>query len=455
VPRRLEDGYDLGSAGVHAAVEAGVGVVVTCDCGTSAWEAVASLKLAGVDVIITDHHLPPSAGVPPALAVINPRQAGCLYPDKDLAGVGVAFKLAQQLVKRFGANENIVMAHLDLVALATVADVAPLRGENRVLSRAGLKLISETKKAGLRALLRSAGIADKPITAGRIGFILAPRLNAVGRLGHAMRGVELLMSSTDAEANVIARELEEMNRTRQEIDRGTLQEARDMLNAAPSDELCGIVLASEDWHPGVVGIVASRIVEGTGRPTVLIAIADGVGKGSGRSIPAFDLHSGLGECSDLFLRYGGHRAAAGVTIRPELIPEFARRFNEIARLKVRPEDFLPQLRIDLEINFQEWDLEEVEKYLRHFEPFGPSNPGPVFAAMGVEVSRPPRKVGESGLRFSVRSGSRSLDLLSWSHYPRRDEIAVGRRVDVAFRLERDEWNGADRLQGRLLDFRGA
>src|SRR5947207_834406 len=283
IPRRIEDGYDLSDAGVDAALAAGAKVVVTCDCGTGAVGPVARLCRSGVDVIVTDHHLP-SGDLPDCLAVLNPKRAGCGYPDKDLAAVGVAFKLALALARSLGVNENFIWAMLDLVALATVADVAPLRGENRVFVRYGLRMLAETRNIGMRALLRASGLDGRELTAGRIGFILAPRLNAAGRLGHAIRGVELLLTENEHEANVIARELEGLNHRRQEIDHATLAQARERVLAMDLDEMFSIVLADESWHPGVVGIVASRLVEEFGRPTVLIAMSGEQGKGSGRSI---------------------------------------------------------------------------------------------------------------------------------------------------------------------------
>src|SRR5690606_27503864 len=232
----------------------------TADCGTSAVQPIASLCEAGIDVIVSDHHLP-GGELPQCLAILNVRQPNCRYPDKDLAAAGVAYKLSLALTRAMGGNENVVLHMLDLVALATVADIAPLRGENRILVRYGLKLLSETSNVGLRALIRSSGLEGKPLTAGRVGFILAPRLNAVGRLGHALRGVELLMCDDEHQANGIARELEELNRHRQEMDRRTLAEARAMIAGMDLDETYGIVLSSESWHPGVIGIVASRVVE--------------------------------------------------------------------------------------------------------------------------------------------------------------------------------------------------
>jgi single-stranded-DNA-specific exonuclease len=340
---------------------------------------------------------------------------------------------------------------LDLVALATVADIAPLRGENRVFTRYGLRLLAETRNVGLRALIRSSGLEGKQLTAGRIGFILAPRLNAVGRLGLAIRGVELLMCEDEHEALRIARELEEINRRRQEIDRATLVEAREMLAHPSLQDSFGLVLAREGWHAGVIGIVASRIVEETGKPTLLIAVTGNEGKGSGRSIPAFDLHGALSGCRDLLLRFGGHRAAAGITIAKDRIPEFAHCFDAAARAVLRPEDLAPEVRIDLELGLEEI-TPELESLLRHFEPYGIGNPGPTLLARGVRLSGAPRIVGQDGLKIRLATPSGGLDALGWGMAPRIGELR-GTPIDVVFRLEREEWNGESRLQARLVDFR--
>ncbi|MFL5581805.1 MAG: single-stranded-DNA-specific exonuclease RecJ [Gemmatimonadaceae bacterium] len=452
IPRRIEDGYDLTMAGVRAAQACGAKVVVTCDCGTSALGPIKALCEAGIDVIVTDHHLP-GGPLPDCLAVLNPKRPGCEYPDKDLAAVGVAFKLVLALARRLGASENVAYHCLDLVALATVADIAPLRGENRVFTRFGLKLLSETRNLGLRALIRASGLEGKSLTAGRVGFILAPRLNALGRLGHALRGVELLLTGSEHEANAIARETEELNRRRQEMDRATLARAREMLAALDLERTYGIVLAEEGWHPGVIGIVASRVVEETGRPTVLVAIDEkGEGKGSGRSIGAFDLHGGLAQCRDLLVRFGGHRAAAGVTIARENVADFARRFNEVALAALRPADLVPDLRVDLEISLDDASG-DLESLLRHFEPFGMSNPAPVLVARGVRLAAPPRPVGSDGLRLRLATASGPLDAIGWGLAPRAGELSLDRPFDLAFRLERDEWNGESRLQARIADFR--
>jgi single-stranded-DNA-specific exonuclease len=449
IPRRIEDGYDLSGAGVRAAIENHAQVVLTCDCGTSAREPVAELCRAGIDVIVTDHHLPGEA-LPECLAVLNPRQDGCEYPDKDLAAVGVAFKLALALAKHLGRNDSFIWGMLDLVALATVADVAPLRGENRILVRYGLRMLSDTRNIGLRSMIRAAGMQGKVLTAGRVGYILAPRLNAAGRVGHAMRGVELLMSTDEHHANSIARELEELNARRQELDHQTLDEAREMLLGIDPANTYGIVLASETWHPGVIGIVASRIVEEYGRPAVLIALDGDTGKGSGRAIPALNLHAALAECSDLLLRFGGHKAAAGITIERGRVEEFTRRFNEVCRSMLRPEDLVPEVRIDLEVTVDGAN-EELERLLRHFEPFGIGNPSPVLVARGVRLVAPPRLIGRDGLKLRLSAGSGELEAIGWGFAPRIAEFDPAIPVDVAFRLERDDYRGESRLQARIAD----
>jgi single-stranded-DNA-specific exonuclease len=451
IPLR-RDGYDLGDTGVQAAREAGATVVVTCDCGTSAVTPVGALRSAGVDVIITDHHLP-GGDLPNAFAVLNPKRPGCSSLDKDLAAVGVAFKLALAVTRAMGGNENVVYGMLDLVALATIADIAPLRGENRVFARYGLKMLAETKNLGLRALIRSAGLDGKPLTAGRVGFILAPRLNAVGRLGHALRGVELLTASTEHEANSIARELEELNVKRQEIDRGVLEQARERVRRLDLDETFGVVLAGEGWHPGVIGIVASRLVEEFGRPTILIGLDGDEGKGSGRSISRFDLHAGIGQCRQLLKRFGGHRSAAGLTIARDQVEQFTRCFNDVARAALTLDDLVPELRVDMEVDLA--DLTPgFEALLRHLEPCGAGNPAPMLVTRGVRLAAPPKVVGKGGLKLRIETETgEPLEAIGWTLGGRIRELDQSRPFDIAYRLERDEYQGVSRLQARLSDFR--
>ena len=452
IPERLVDGYDLTDAGVRAAQAAGATVVVTCDCGTSAVQPVAALRAMGIDVIISDHHLP-GGELPNAFAVLNPKRPGCGSEDKDLAAVGVAFKLALAVTRAMGGNENNVFGMLDLVALATIADVAPLRGENRVFARYGLKMLAETQNVGLRALIRAAGLDGKPLTAGRVGFILAPRLNAVGRLGKALRGVELLTSTNEHDANAIARELEELNARRQEIDRAVLKEARARVLSLDLDNTFGIVLAEDGWHPGVIGIVASRLVEEFGRPTILVGLDGDEGKGSGRSISRFDLHGGIGRCSHLLKRFGGHRSAAGVTIARSNVGEFTRCFNEAARADLTLDDLVPELRVDMEVAIEDVTL-GFEALLRHLEPCGMGNPSPMLVTRGVRLAAPPRTVGDGGLKLMLHAPARDpIEAIGWSLGARIGELDMSRTFDMAYRLERDEYRGKVRLQARLADFR--
>ena len=449
VPHRMTDGYDLSDAGVDAAIRQGAGLVLTCDCGTSAHAAVERLTASGIDVIVSDHHLP-ARPVPQCVAVLNPRQEGCDYPDKDLCAAGVAFKLSLALLARLGGSENVALRQLDLVALATIADVAPLRGENRALAKYGLKMMSDTGNVGLRALIEASGLAGTPLTAGRIGFVLAPRLNAAGRVGHAMRGVELLLSPDASECNRLARDLEELNKARQEIDRETLAQARAMADKLDLDQVYGVVLAAEGWHPGVIGIVASRLVEDLARPVMMVALEQGMGKGSGRSTSRFDLHAGLTACSGLLVRYGGHKAAAGITIAADRLEEFTARFNEVARERLTPNDLVHELRIDLELTVDDVSA-DLEGLLRYFEPYGMGNPAPLLAVHGARLHGPPRTVGKDGLKVRLASRNGPLDALGWGMADRIAEFADGDAVDVAFKLERDTYMGESKVVARLSD----
>ena len=451
IPRRIEDGYDLSMAGIKAAIGAGVKLLVTCDCGTNAVDPVRHANEAGIDVIISDHHLP-SGPLPDCIAVLNPRQPGCGYPDKELAAAGIAFKLALALARALAQSDGFIYRMLDLVALATIADIAPLRGENRVMARYGLKVLAESENVGLRALIRAAGLDGKPLTAGRVGYVLAPRLNAVGRLAHAMRGVELLMTHSENEANGIARELEELNRRRQAIDRDTVTQAMRLVDQIDLDSTYGLVLAEHGWHPGVIGIVASRVVEHVCRPTVLVALNGEEGKGSGRSIPSFDLHAGLSDCRDLLVRFGGHRAAAGVTVRTDHVSAFAERFNRVAVERLTADDLLHEVRIDLEIPLSDANI-GLQSLLRHFEPFGTGNPSPVLVTRNVMLACPARTVGDGHAKLRLSADGTELDAIGFGLASLARTIPAGASFDIAFRLESDDWNGGKRLQAKLAAIR--
>lgn len=448
VPHRLRDGYDFGPAGLAAAQRIGAGLVVTCDCGITALQTVRQARDLGIPVVVTDHHLP-GPELPPAAAVVDPQR-----PDDDsgattLCGTGIAFKLVQALVPALGLPANLPFHLLDYVALATVADVVPLVGENRTLVRHGLRLLADSRWAGLRALVAATGLAGRPIRAGHLGFILAPRLNAAGRIGDAGDGLRLLLTDDAAEAVRLADALNALNLERQQLDQRILAEALDAVEREADPERdAGLVLAADGWHPGVVGIVASRLVERYGRPTFLIAFDGDVGKGSGRSISRFNLHGALTACADLLERYGGHHMAAGVTIRRDRLAAFRARFAEVARGVLRPEDLGPEQRVDLEIGLHE-ATDDLERLCRHLEPCGAGNPGPVFGVRGARFAGV-RRVGAGHLKGTLDNGVGRLDAIGFHWAERADWVGAGSRVDAAFRLERNEWGGSSALQARLV-----
>ncbi|HYL22289.1 MAG TPA: single-stranded-DNA-specific exonuclease RecJ [Gemmatimonadales bacterium] len=446
VPHRLRDGYDFGPAGLAEAKRLGAGLVITCDCGITAVEAVREARAVGIDVIVTDHHLPGDE-LPPASAVLDPRRADCPSADKSLCGAGVAFKLAQALAPALGASPHLPLHFLDFVALATVADVVPLTGENRILVRHGLKMLADSRWTGLRALVEAAGLAGRPIKAGHVGFILAPRLNAAGRIGDARDGLRLLLSDDPDQAAALARELETLNARRQELDQRILDDAVELAERVLRPDDRALVLAADAWHPGVIGIVASRLVERYGRPTFLIGWDGETGRGSGRSIAGFDLHAALHRVGHHLEKYGGHTMAAGLTIRRERFEPFRVAFLEIAAQVLAPEDLVPAQRVDLELPLG-LVSDELEKLIRHLEPCGPGNPAPVF---GVRHARAvgPRRVGTNHLRFTLDDESGALPAIAFQWADAIPDHWLADRLDVAFRLERDEWQGRVTLQARV------
>lgn len=447
VPHRVKDGYDFGPAGLKHAEEKGVELILTCDCGSTAVDTVTAAREKGIKVVVTDHHL--TRVVAPADAVVNPQQTGCTFPHKELCGTGIAFKLAQALAADLDLPPHLHTHMLDLVALATVADVVPLVGENRTLVRYGLKLLGESRWPGLRALIKVTQVRA-PIRAGQVGFILAPRLNAVGRIGSAMDGVRLLLSDDPGEAHELAIELESVNARRQAIDATVLGEALDVMEKdVDLEREYGLVLAHEGWHPGVIGLVASRVVERVHRPVIVIGLDGDEGKGSGRSISAFDLHAALIECGDLLERYGGHKMAAGLTIRRDRIDAFREQFNAVAKDQLTEDDLVPRQRVDAVVSI---DLlnDELERLLARFEPCGQGNPAPVLAVQNTGVSRA-MPVGSNHLRFTIDDGSGSLGMIAFGWGDRVPDGWWKQPVDVALKLERNEYRGVSSLQGRVMD----
>ncbi len=448
VPHRTTDGYDFGAAGLAEAERVGAGLILTCDCGTNAIDAVASAKAAGRLVIITDHHLPGPV-LPAADAIINPQRADDQAGLGMMCGTGIAFKLVQALVEPLGLPASLPLHLLDYVAIATIADVVPLVGENRILVKHGLRLLQESRWAGLRALLAQCDLAGKTVRAGQVGFTLAPRLNAVGRIADAKDGVRLLLLDDEREAASLAATLDRLNRERQALDQQIQDDAMALVESEYADPTLhpAIVLAGEGWHPGVIGIVASRVVERYGRPTFLIGLDGAVGKGSGRSIEGFDLHAALTACSDLLTRYGGHRMAAGLTIPSDQVAAFRERFVGVARAQLTVDDLGPTQRVDLELPLGEV-TDELERLGRHLEPCGMGNAAPVLGARRVRLQGS-RTVGEKHLKTSLAADGRVVDAIAFGWADRAAGFADA-LVDVAFRLERNEFRGVSSLQARVL-----
>jgi single-stranded-DNA-specific exonuclease len=452
-PHRLRDGYDLGAAGLRRAREVGATLLLTADCGVVAHEAVAEAGEAGIDVIVTDHHTP-GPTLPRALAVVNPARADSAYPEATLCGAGVAFKVVQALATRRGVPFDDLLPDLDLVALATVADLVPLTGENRVLVRYGLRALHRTTKPGLRALLEVCGLEAAEPDAGQVGFRLAPRLNAVGRLGDAGEALRLLLTEDPDEARRLACAAEDTNRARQEEDRRTLEQALAQLDATfDAERDYGVVLAAQGWHPGVIGIVASRVVERIYRPVVLVALRDGTGRGSARSIPGFHLFEAIRACAQHLGRYGGHRQAAGMDLASAALEPFREAFNAEARRRLAGHELTPELTVDLELDLADADLPLADLF-RYLGPHGIGNPRPVFLGRGVRVVGEPRAVGQGHLKLSLEAAGVTRPAIGFGLAERLPPEAVaGRRADAVFQLLPNEYKGRRTAQLRLIDLR--
>ena len=449
IPHRLKDGYGMRPEVVEAAAAQGVSLIISVDTGIRAAEVVRRANELGIDVIVTDHHLP-EAELPPALAVLNPNRADCSYPEKNLCGAGVAFKLVQALLGTLGWPADRVRrmseSFLKLVAIATVADVVPLTGENRVMVKHGLGGLGEVRNPGLRALLDVAGFTPENAPSARqVAFQIAPRINAAGRMDTAKVVVELFLTNDSAQARELARQLHDQNTQRQQVE-AEIRELCEKL--AVDDTAAALVYYDENWHRGVVGIVASRLVERLHRPVFVLGrnAEDGLAQGSGRSIPAFHLLEALEAMPDLFVRFGGHKYAAGVTMDVAKVEEFRQRFNAHAAARLLPEDFLPSVTVDAVVDLVDLNDRSVDDVL-NLQPFGHGNPAPVFAALDAEVAGPPAPWNEKHLKVMVRQNGRTLLLKAWNFAERAAELAPGARVDIAFTLEEDAFNASRGLPG--------
>ena len=456
IPHRIGEGYGLNPDGLKQLSSRGVQLVVTVDCGISNYKEVELAQELGLDTVIVDHHEPPH-DLPPAVAILNPHRPDCPFPDKGLSGAGLAFYLIIGLrakLREVGWFTHSVTPdirrYLDIVTLGTIADMVPLKGVNRILTRRGLTELGSSTRPGVLALKQVSGIPPGEVRAGQVGFRLGPRINAAGRMDAGLKVVEMLTTDSSEVALRIAQELNEDNRERQAMEARVLEEALSQVDADTAfRDRYSIVLGREGWHPGVLGIVASRIVERFHRPTVVIGFHQGEGKGSARSIRGFHMVEGLRGCADFLEKFGGHEYAGGLSIKHEKLSFFIDRFEEIARGCLAPEDLIPVLEVDAQLDFSEIGL-PLTRQIDPLQPFGIGNPEPLFMTQAVEVSD--RRLFNGGARFRFRQGGRSLGAVAFGvgeDFP----ASPGAKIDVVYRLSENEWNGTTSLELRIVDAR--
>jgi single-stranded-DNA-specific exonuclease len=458
IPHRFTEGYGIQQAALEKAAADGFKLVISVDCGIRAHEPLHWARENQLDVIVTDHHLPDeSEGAPPALAVLNPNQHGCTYPDKNLAGVGVAFKLAHALLRERDLD-RLVGGFLKIVAIGTVADVAQLVGENRSIVALGLADLANATNPGLRALMEVAGCGDgHGMTATDLGFRLGPRINAAGRMDAASAVVELFEATRPDTARGIAADLDSRNRERQEVQREITKRALDEWGTNGEAAHSHVaVIAGEGWHRGVIGIAASKIAEKLYRPCVVISLDGDLGHGSARSIEAYHLLDGLTACADLFEKFGGHSHAAGLTIKRENVPELRRRLNVHAASMLKDDDLIPALNIDAEVAAQSLSMSLAED-LKQLEPFGAGNPRPMFVTRNLRLVTEPRVMKERHLKLRIAGAdSGSLEAVWWDGVEKLDgrTLRTGSIIEMAYTIETNTWQGVTRVQLNVQDLRG-
>jgi single-stranded-DNA-specific exonuclease len=456
IPERLKDGYGLQPVAIERLHADGVALVISVDCGIRGAEAALRARALGVDLIITDHH-EPDTELPLALAVINPKRRDCTYPDKNLAGVGVALKLVQALCRRAG-RDKLMPGFIKVAAIGTLADVVPLVGENRVIAKIGLELLTRgPHKVGLRALIDVCGLTGKTIDSYHIGFMMAPRVNAAGRMSTPDIAARLFLADDEAlaeEVRQLALQLDGENVKRQEEEAEITAQAKKIVTTDPEVGARSIlVVAGEGWHRGVIGIVASKLMDAFHRPAIVLSIEDGVAHGSCRSFSRFDMLGALERCAHLLTRFGGHKQAAGLTLDASRIRELRLAVNDVADETLGPDDLMPRLRIDGGLAFREI-TGGVAAGIMSLAPFGAGNPRPVFAARGVEIIDGPRKLKERHLKMSLKQEGRIFRAVAWRAAERHDYLSEHKAaLDVAFSLEQNHYNGNTYVELTLADLK--
>lgn len=451
IPDRHSEGYGLSMQAIDWAVENGYGLIVTLDCGITANEQVAYANERGLTVIITDHHLP--ATLPEAAAILNPKQADCPYPFKELSGCGIGFKLAQAFANRNEIDEQYVLQSLDLLAVSIAADIVPILGENRILTHFGLKKLNDNPTVGLRAIIQLC-CDKKDLNITDIVFTIAPRINAAGRMGDAKNAVELLLSNNMQEAESRAQVINETNTDRRDVDANITREA--MLVAEATSDFTSrrtTVVYGQNWHKGVIGIVASRLVEQYYRPTIVFSHADGLLTGSARSVNGFDIHHAISQCAEYVDQFGGHKYAAGLTLREENIEKFSSKFEEVVRNSIRDEQLVPLLEIDQHIRLKEI-TPRFFRVLKQFAPFGPGNMQPVFSSKDVYSNGFVRVVGENHLQISIQQDdSIAFSAIAFGHAEHYPLISKGLPFNVAYTIEENTWRGVTSIKLNIKDIK--
>ncbi len=455
IPDRVQDGYGLKIPAIDIFKTRGINLIVTVDCGVSDFEQIAYAKSLGIDTIVLDHHEIVD-GLPDASAVVNPNRSDCDFPFKYLAGVGIAFNFLIALrgsLRKEGFWKNSeypnLKEYLDVVALGTIGDIAPLLGENRIFAKIGLDLITEGKRPGIRALKEVCGIDGQTIDSFKASFCLIPRINAAGRIASALDAVDLLLAENIDQARQIAEKLDAHNRRRQAMEKDILTDILDQIGDNPDvEKMSSLVFASDKWHPGVIGIVASKLVDIFSRPAFVISLHDGVGKGSGRSVSEFNIHKGLQQCASLLLSYGGHYRAAGISIKEDDIDEFACMLDEIIRDTVATSGLVSRTFIDAECRLSDVDLDLLAQ-IAQLAPFGCENPEPLFCARGLTVATP-SIVGNNHLKLRLNENGSSFSAI-WFGMGKHAAKLSGTKVDAVFTPQINYWNGASDIQLKLRD----
>jgi single-stranded-DNA-specific exonuclease len=452
IPHRMIDGYGLSLSGVEQLKQNGTELIISVDCGINALEEVKQINELGMQIIITDHHNPMDY-LPDAYAVINPKLPYSDYPYKSLAGVGVAYKLLVAVYQEMNLdNTGLIEKYVDLVALGTIADIVPLTGENRVFASVGLDKLVKKHNIGLNALIELAGLSHKELNSGDIVFGIAPRINAAGRMGSAMRAVELMVATDEDNSQELAEIIERENSLRQQIDQKTFREACEIIEKKypnPEKAHC-MVVSSDDWHPGVIGIVASKLVEKFYRPVIMITFKDGVGSGSGRSIADFDLFEALKHVGDHLETFGGHKYAAGLSILIEYLDSFENKLERYISQHITAEQLIPPLKLDSHLELYEIN-ENLLEWLNKFAPFGPGNMRPTFYTENVMIVGFPYNVGKNHLKLKVAKDGCNLDLIGFNLGDFLPFLKKGIHINIAYSLEFNTWQGRTSIQGKLKD----